>query len=211
MSIQEKLQTKLKPHTDKILNNQADDFDYLPAILDYLIKEYENQKRDISKLITNQQNRISDFQKELSVEISSAKENQETQIAKLSRTLNETIEQAGNNQKQVITDLKADNQALQVRISDFQKELSVEISSAKENQETQIAKLSRTLNETIEQAGNNQKQVIADLKNDNQALKAEVASLVSYMKMEKWIIALTFLIIVVIAIFVFFMMPNCHG
>ena len=153
MSIQEKLQTKLKPHTDKILNNQADDFDYLPAILDYLIKEYENQKRDISKLITNQQNRI----------------------------------------------------------SDFQKELSVEISSAKENQETQIAKLSRTLNETIEQAGNNQKQVIADLKNDNQALKAEVASLVSYMKMEKWIIALTFLIIVVIAIFVFFMMPNCHG
>lgn len=117
MSIQEKLQTKLKPHTDKILNNQADDFDYLPAVLDYLIQEHENQKLYISKLITNQQNIISDSQKELSKEISSAKENQATQIAKLSQTLNETIEQAENNQKQAIADLKADNEALQAAVA----------------------------------------------------------------------------------------------
>ena len=45
MTLQEKLQSKLQPHADRVKDGNNDEFDYLPAVLLHLIEEQKKQSQ----------------------------------------------------------------------------------------------------------------------------------------------------------------------
>jgi hypothetical protein len=51
MTFQEKLQSKLQPHAERIKDGTNDDFDYLPAVLHHLIEEQGKQSQILSEVI----------------------------------------------------------------------------------------------------------------------------------------------------------------
>jgi phage-related protein len=125
MTLHEKLQSKLQPHTDRIKDGSNDEFDYFPAVLQHLIEEQKRQSKEIAEFVNavgddvksgvtsiknDVQNGVTSIRSDVQGDINSAKDEVRSAVTWVGDDVKSGVNLIKDDIKNSVTSIKSDVQ-----------------------------------------------------------------------------------------------------